>query len=69
MGLLYTPKEDQEEEGQAGGNDDSPTQVNLLIAKHRNGPTGEIRLVFFRAYTRFESAAPADDEEIPENRA
>lgn len=32
-------------------------RTNLLIAKHRNGPTGEVPLTFLKGYTRFESAA------------
>ena len=31
--------------------------VNLLIAKQRNGPTGDVNLTFLKSYTRFESAA------------
>lgn len=30
----------------------APT-VNLLVEKHRNGPTGKVELVFFKEYTRF----------------
>jgi replicative DNA helicase len=33
--------------------------ARLLIAKQRNGPTGEVRLLFQRTYARFESLAPA----------
>ncbi|HVK58076.1 MAG TPA: DnaB-like helicase C-terminal domain-containing protein, partial [Candidatus Kapabacteria bacterium] len=35
--------------------------VNLLIAKQRNGPTGDVHLTFFKGYTRFESAAKVSD--------
>jgi len=63
--LLYKPKEDDEEAAEPASQDGSPIQVNLLIAKHRNGPTGEVRLTFFKAYTRFESAAPIDDADVP----
>jgi replicative DNA helicase len=31
--------------------------AELIVAKHRAGPTGTVRLVFHAAYTRFESAA------------
>ena len=65
VGLLYKPKEDDEAEyssmRSAGG-----IQVNLLIAKHRNGPTGEVPLTFLKGYTRFENAAPVDPGDIPE---
>lgn len=33
-------------------------QAEIIIAKHRNGPTGMVPLVFLKAYTRFEN--PAD---------
>jgi len=28
-------------------------QTNLIIAKHRNGPTGEVKLVFHKEYSKF----------------
>ena len=34
--------------------------AEIILAKHRNGPTGEIRLAFLHAYTRFENLAPGD---------
>ena len=33
-------------------------KAELIIAKQRNGPTGEIPLTFIKEYTRFENAAP-----------
>jgi replicative DNA helicase len=38
---------------------DSPDKATaeVIIAKHRSGPTGLVRLVFNNAYTRFENAA------------
>jgi replicative DNA helicase len=42
--------------------------VNLLIAKQRNGPTGDINLTFLKPYTRFESAAKVSDEDMPAGR-
>lgn len=36
--------------------------VNLLIAKQRNGPTGDVRLTFLKGYTRFESVGPDDQD-------
>lgn len=60
VGLLY--------KAEAGGEDDpeeetDPNQavaVNLLIAKQRNGPTGDVYLVFRRNITRFECRAAED---------
>jgi len=65
VGLLYQPKDDDETEVPATRNAGGAIQVNLLIAKHRNGPTGEVRLTFFKAYTRFESASPIDAQDVP----
>ena len=61
--LLYKPD--------AGGNDDDEAvrdvsdalPVNLLIAKQRNGPTGEVPLTFLKGYTRFESMARVSAED------
>ena len=33
--------------------------AEILLKKQRNGPTGEIKLTFLSAYTRFENLAPA----------
>ncbi len=39
---------------------DSPDKgtAEIIIAKHRNGPTGTVRLAFLGEYTRFENYAP-----------
>jgi len=63
IGLLYKPN--------AGDDDDGPSTeqeavpVNLLIAKQRNGPTGDVYLTFLKTYTRFESAAKISADVIP----
>lgn len=60
VGLLYKPNV---------GDDDADEQdaiaVNLLIAKQRNGPTGDVHLTFLRSYTRYESAAKVSDADVP----
>jgi replicative DNA helicase len=67
VGLLYKPSSGDDEDGaQAEEADGLP--VNLLIAKQRNGPTGDINLTFLKSYTRFESAAKVSDEDVPEGR-
>lgn len=53
IGLLYKPKVDDEESQE---NSEAPVTINLLIAKQRNGPVGEIPLAFFKTFTRFETA-------------
>ena len=63
VGLLYTPSSDDEES--AGSVEQDAMPVNLLIAKQRNGPTGDVNLTFLKSYTRFESAAKVSDEDVP----
>jgi replicative DNA helicase len=62
VGLLYKPSSDDEE---AAGEEPDALPINLLIAKQRNGPTGDINLTFLKQYTRFENAAKVSDEDVP----
>lgn len=55
VGLLYKPATDEDEDPAAEGE-----AVNLLIAKQRNGPTGDVRLTFLKHITRFETASKID---------
>lgn len=66
VGLLYKPKmgkEDDEDPGEQPNYDAVP--VNLLIAKQRNGPTGDVHLTFLKGFTRYENAAKVADEDAP----
>ncbi len=63
VGLLYKPDAGEDEDGNAVESDGVP--VNFLIAKQRNGPTGDVHLTFLKPYTRFESAAKFSDEDVP----
>lgn len=66
VGLLYRPKSGSEdEEGGGVAADEEALPVNLLIAKQRNGPTGDVHLTFLKSYTRFESAAKVSDDDVP----
>ena len=47
------------------GKDTEGRDAELIIAKHRNGATGIVRLTFIPAYTRFESRSPVSDDQIP----
>lgn len=62
VGLLYKASSEDDDESAAQAQDALP--VNLLIAKQRNGPTGDVNLTFLRPYTRFESAAKVNADEI-----
>jgi replicative DNA helicase len=59
VGLLYKPASEEED----SGGDTIP--VNLLVAKQRNGPTGELHFTFLKGITRFEAAAKVSDEDVP----
>jgi replicative DNA helicase len=69
VGLLYKPSSgDDDEQADAGVTEADGIPVNLLIAKQRNGPTGDVNLTFLKSFTRFESAAKVSDEDIPADR-
>ncbi len=61
VGLLYKPKEEEDDhrKDEPDGRDDGmmATPVNLLIAKQRNGPTGDVQFTFLKGITRYESAS------------
>lgn len=67
VGLLYKPSTGDEDEGPPPEEADG-VPVNLLIAKQRNGPTGDINLTFLKTYTRFETAAKVSEEDMPSGR-
>ena len=66
VGLLYKPDAGEDEDGNATESDGVP--VNFLIAKQRNGPTGDVHLTFLKPYTRFENAAKFSDDDVPAGR-
>ncbi|MBI4720492.1 MAG: replicative DNA helicase [Chitinivibrionia bacterium] len=53
--MLYRPEVYKGEDSDAAGT------AEVIIAKQRNGPTGTVRLAFFKEYTRFENLAPASE--------
>jgi replicative DNA helicase len=63
VALLYKPSGGDDDDG--GGPEQDAEPVNLLIAKQRNGPTGDVNLTFLRSYTRFESAAKISGDDLP----
>ncbi|MGC8743387.1 MAG: replicative DNA helicase [Verrucomicrobiia bacterium] len=67
VGLLYQANPPEEE-----GQEQQPTpgegiMVNLSIAKQRNGPTGDISLIFLKQFTRFESLGKDAPDDVPVN--
>lgn len=66
VGMLYKPEGEPEEE--ADNQSREAIRVNLLIAKQRNGPTGDIWLTFLKPYTRFESTTRVSTEDMPAPR-
>jgi replicative DNA helicase len=66
VGLLYKPSSgDDDDSSTSTGEEQDAVAVNLLIAKQRNGPTGDVNLTFLKSFTRFESAAKVSDDDVP----
>jgi replicative DNA helicase len=65
VGMLYKPKTEEDDTGE----NDYAEPINLLIAKQRSGPTGDVNLTFMKLYTRFESAAKVNEEDVPQESA
>ena len=63
VALLYKASTGEDDEGSVPEQDAVP--VNLLVAKQRNGPTGDVSLTFLRSFTRFESAAKISSDDVP----
>lgn len=53
---VYKRADEDEEGGEPGG------RTELIIGKQRNGPTGNIPVVFIKRYARFENASAANQE-------
>jgi replicative DNA helicase len=53
--LLLSRVKDKDGEDETTEDHGAPVHSKLIIAKHRNGPTGKVDLLFQRAYTRFDS--------------
>jgi len=63
IGLLYRPSKGDEEDS---GARTEAEEINLLIAKQRNGPANEdVHFTFLKSCTRFENAAKIHDADVP----
>jgi len=70
IGLLYKADPENRKKAASDDEEDDGRQqdslpVNLLIAKQRNGPTGDVHLTFLKSITRFENAAKISNDDIP----
>jgi replicative DNA helicase len=69
---VYQQRADEESrfggEDYAGNDRPDKTEAELIIAKHRNGPTGKVDLVFQEEYPRFLSRSRSGDRPV-EQRA
>jgi replicative DNA helicase len=63
VGLLYDPTKEgkSDEDGGEPPPEAEGKPINLLIAKQRNGPTGDVKLTFLKSYTRYESRSEVAD--------
>lgn len=63
IGLLYRPSKGDDEDT---GARTEAEEINLLIAKQRNGPANEdVHFTFLKSCTRFENAAKIHDSDVP----
>ena len=53
------------DDDEGNGQEQDAVPINLLIAKQRNGPTGDVNLTFLKSITRFESAAKISGDDVP----
>jgi replicative DNA helicase len=63
VGLLVRPEVYEDDEDRRAT---LKGKATLIIAKQRNGPTGDVNLTFLNEYTRFEDAARIESGDIPD---
>ena len=61
--LVALLSHDCDEDGEVLALSENSIQANLDIAKQRNGPIGDIKLEFFKQYTKFVGASPIYTQE------
>lgn len=62
--LLHRP---EKESAQSNGTYQEAMPITAIVAKNRNGTTGEANLVFLRYCTRYENAAKITADEVPQD--
>lgn len=65
IGFLYRPGDLAKDQDQRYEREGEPEQVNLLIAKQRNGPTGEVHFLFTPQFTKYQSKSKVEDADVP----
>ncbi len=63
VGLLVRPEAYEDDEDKRAA---LKGKATLIIAKQRNGPTGDVDLTFLSEYTRFEDAARIEPGDLPD---
>ena len=64
IGFLFREKKKGDDDDGADAHDDCPA-VKLFVAKHRDGPTGDVDLTFFKSFTKFENASKIAEQDVP----
>ena len=67
VGLLHRVFNEDAGDDEHAPDESEGMPVNMLVAKQRNGPTGDVAMTFLKNYTRFESASNhrVDPEDVP----
>ena len=67
VGLLHRVFNEDAGDDEHAPDESGGMPVNMLVAKQRNGPTGDVAMTFLKNYTRFESASSrrVDSEDVP----
>ncbi len=55
--FIHRETRESEGDGEGDGGGRRPLEVELIVAKQRNGPIGSVEMIFIPEYTRFESRA------------